>query len=73
LRENGFVTDVRYSSKHRLSDLLSQAVKAGYDYVAIVGESEVASRSVTVKQLKSGTQRTFSVDSLRDLAVAWKP
>ncbi|MEM1622968.1 MAG: histidine--tRNA ligase [Sulfolobales archaeon] len=73
LRESGFVTDVRYSSKQRLSDLLSQAVKTGYDYVAIVGELEVMSRSVTVKHLKSGTQRTVSVDSLGKLGIEWGP
>ncbi|MEM2499606.1 MAG: ATP phosphoribosyltransferase regulatory subunit, partial [Sulfolobales archaeon] len=73
LRESMFIVDVRYSSKHKLSDLLSQAVKAEYDYVAIVGESEMMSRSVTVKHLKSETQKTISADSLGDLGVVWKP
>lgn len=67
LRGKKLVVDVRYSQKRKLSDLLGQAVKAEYDYVAIVGESELKDRTVTVKNLRSGTQKTFSIDSLGDL------
>lgn len=66
LREKGVVVDVRYSQKRKLSDLVGQASRAGYDYVAIVGEAELRDGKVTVKCLRTGTQRTVDVDSLGD-------
>ncbi len=66
MRERGVVVDVRYSQKRRLSDLVGQASRAGYDYVAIVGEAELGEGKVTVKCLKTGTQRTVDADALGD-------
>ncbi len=66
MRGSGVVVDVRYAQKHRLSDLVGQAARMGYDYVAIVGEAELRDGRVTVKCLKTGTQRTVSAESLGD-------
>lgn len=64
VRGMGIVVDVRFTQKQRLSDMVGQASKLGYDYVAIVGEAELKSRKVTVKNMKTGKQVSIDVDRL---------
>ncbi|MCX8184965.1 MAG: histidine--tRNA ligase [Sulfolobales archaeon] len=64
MRDSGVVVDVRFTYKQKLSDLLSQAVRLGYDFIAIVGESELKEQKVAVKYLKTGTQKTVDVDAV---------
>jgi len=65
LREVGLSVDVRITTKKKVSDLISDFSSLGYDYVAILGEKEYSSRSVTIKNLKLRTQKTLGIDSIK--------
>jgi len=72
LRQAGVVTDTRYATKQRLSDLIGQASRLGYDYVAIVGPSEVSRGQVTVKHLRTGEQKSLSLGSVGTGVAGWR-
>jgi len=72
LRQAGVVTDTRYASKQKLSDLIGQASRLGYDYVAIVGPSEVGRGQVTVKNLRTGEQKSLSLGSVGTGVAEWR-
>lgn len=64
VRGRGIAVDVRFTQKQKLSDMVGQASRLGYDYVAVIGEAELKNEKVTVKNMKTGEQRTVDVDSL---------
>ena len=72
LRQAGVVTDTRYMSKQRLPDLMGQASRLGYDFVAIVGPLEVSRGEVTVKHLRTGEQRSLSLGSVGSGVASWR-
>jgi histidyl-tRNA synthetase len=58
LRQQGFATDLAYGSR-RLGKQLGAADRSGAEVALIIGDDELASRSVTVKVLRQGgEQRT---------------
>ncbi|MCX8208412.1 MAG: histidine--tRNA ligase [Sulfolobales archaeon] len=71
MRSRGVIVDVRFSHKQKLSDLLSQAARLGFDFVAIVGESELRERKVAVKYLKTGIQRVVDADTADRFVLEW--
>lgn len=72
LRQAGVVTDTRYTSKQRLPDLIGQASRLGYDFVAIVGPLEVSRGEVAVKYLRTGEQRSLSLGSVGSGVASWR-
>lgn len=64
IRGRSIVVDVRFTQKQKLSDMIGQASKLGYDYVAIIGDTELKNRKVTVKNMKTGKQISIDVDRL---------
>ncbi|MBI2174496.1 MAG: histidine--tRNA ligase [Candidatus Omnitrophica bacterium] len=61
LREKGIAANMDYDSKS-LKAQLREADKVQAQYVAILGEAELAQQSITVKDLGQGTQRTIPLD-----------
>ncbi len=57
LRASNVSVDVRFVSKSKLGDYIGIASRKGYQYVVIVGEKEVKSEKVTVKNLITAEQR----------------
>lgn len=57
LRDAGVSADVAFGER-KLGKQLSSADRAGARFAVILGEDEMASRSVTIKNLRSGEQRT---------------
>lgn len=64
LRSGGCVVDVRFTTKGKLGDLISLASRRGFNYVVIVGEKEVRSGKVVVRNLVSRTQKEVDVDKV---------
>ncbi len=65
LREAGLTVDVRITTKKKIGDLISDFSSLGYDYIAILGEKEYNSKSVTLKNLRLRTQKTLDLDSIK--------
>lgn len=67
LRGAGYVTNVKFTSKGKLGDVLGLASKKGYKYVALVGEKELKSSKVTVKNLTTKWQGELDISELPGL------
>ena len=65
LRERGVAALMDYDGKS-LKSQLREADKAGAQLVAILGEAELAQRSITLKDLGEGSQRTVALDAFVD-------
>lgn len=63
LREAGISCEI-YPDKSKLKKQMTYANNAGIPYVAIIGESELADGTVTVKDMAAGTQATVKSESL---------
>lgn len=63
LRTEGIFTEVDLNSRN-LSKNIEFAQKKGYKFVGIVGENEIKSRTITIKDIQSGEQETVSLDEL---------
>jgi len=63
LRNLGVNTEI-YHEPVKLKSQLSYANKKGIRYVAIVGEEEIQSDSVTIKDLETGVQNVYKMDNL---------
>ena len=73
LRSNGFSVDTNYEVKS-LKSLLKTAVKKNARFALIMGENEVLSGQVTVKNLKTQEQTSIKLDDmvrvLKDMVIA---
>jgi histidyl-tRNA synthetase len=65
LRERGVTALMDYDGKS-LKAQLREADKAGCRLVAILGETELKQRALTLKDLEQGSQRTVAFDALVD-------
>ena len=65
LRKTGVVAEI-YTNEAKLKKQFEYATKRGIPYIAIAGESEMANRTVNLKELNSGEQKTLSIDQLVD-------
>jgi histidyl-tRNA synthetase len=63
LRAAGVSADVAFGDR-KLGKQLSSAARAGAQFALILGEDELANRTVTIKDLRSGEQRTVAEDTL---------
>lgn len=63
IRQSGFVTDVYYADKG-MKQKMKYANKLGIPFVAVIGEDEVNSESVALKNMTTGEQVTVSLDSI---------
>ncbi|MEM4034098.1 MAG: histidine--tRNA ligase, partial [Sulfolobales archaeon] len=61
LRSLNYITNVRFVSKGRLGDLLGVASRKGYRYVVVIGEKEVSTGKVSVKDLLNRRQEDVEV------------
>lgn len=68
LRQNGIRTEV-FSQEGTLRKQLDYANKLGINYVAIIGENEIASESVTIKNMVTSDQQTIAVSDLLDYLI----
>ena len=72
-RERGLAVMMDYDGKS-LKAQLREADKAGCQLVAILGEAELKQRSMTLKDLEQGTQRTVAFDTfVEDVSQQSKP
>lgn len=63
IRQSGFVTDVYYTNKG-MKQKMKYANKLGIPFVAVIGEDEVNSESVALKNMTTGEQVTVSLDDI---------
>lgn len=61
LRQHGVRTSMDYEGRS-LKAQLREADKSGFRWVAILGEAELSTRTMTVKNLEQGTQEELAVD-----------
>lgn len=67
LREAGINTEI-YPSEDKIDKQLKYANKKGIPYVAIIGQDEVQQRKVSLKNMKTGEQKTiFVVEAIKTL------
>lgn len=64
LRKNGINTDLFSDPNIKLDKQLKYADKKGVPYVAIIGPDEVKNITVTLKNMKTKTQKTIAVEEL---------
>jgi histidyl-tRNA synthetase len=64
LRNFNYITNVRFISKSKLGDLLGVASKKGYRYVIVIGEKEVSTGKVSIKDLLNKHQEDVEVDNI---------
>lgn len=62
-RAQGCITDVYYANKG-MKHKMKYANKLGIPYVAIIGEDELNSGTVTIKNMTTGEQNTVSFDDI---------
>ena len=67
LRSMNTIVDVRHAPIVKLSDLIGQASRRGYNYVVIIGEKEFGEGKLTIKNLSTKKQVTVELDSLEVL------
>lgn len=63
LRKSGIKTEV-YPATEKLPKQLKYADKKGIPFVAIIGPDEVKNKIVTIKNMKSGEQKTLSIEEI---------
>ena len=63
LRKAGVVAEI-YTNEAKLKKQFDYATKRDIPYIAIAGEDEMANRTVNLKELNSGEQKTLSIDQL---------
>ncbi len=66
LREDGVPTDIEMMDRS-VGKSLSYADRTGFKYSILIGEDEVKSDSVTIKNMKSGEQSTIEKDTLLEV------
>lgn len=63
LRSNGISAEI-YPDNSKIKKQMGRADALGIPYVAIIGETEIANGTVTLKDMTSGEQRSISVKEL---------
>ena len=63
LRESGIVTEI-YPDQGKMKKQLKYADQKRIPYVVMIGEDEINSGSLTVKNMKSGDQTTLTIEQL---------
>lgn len=63
LRESGIVTEI-YPDPGKLKKQMKYADQKQIPYVVLIGEDEISSGSLTVKNMKSGEQNTLTAEQL---------
>ena len=66
LRESGANVEVYLDPGTKLDKQLKFADKKGIPFVVIIGPEEAAAGTVTIKDLRSGSQKTVAADKLPD-------
>lgn len=64
IRQAGFVTDVYYADKG-MKQKMKYANKLGIPFVAVIGEDEVNSESIALKNMTTGEQINVSLDDIK--------
>ena len=67
LRQAGIPTEIYPDDTTKLPKQLKYADKKGIPYVAILGEEEASNNTITLKDLRTGSQKTVPLDSLPSL------
>ncbi|MFL5773580.1 MAG: His/Gly/Thr/Pro-type tRNA ligase C-terminal domain-containing protein, partial [Flavisolibacter sp.] len=65
LRKKGISAEL-FHEQAKMDKQFKYAEKKNIPFVAITGAREIDSKSVTVKDLRSGEQKTFSLENLSD-------
>ena len=65
VRDGGFVTDVYYANK-AMKHKMKYANKLGIPFVAVIGEDEVNSGTVSLKNMTTGEQISVNVENIAD-------
>ncbi|NMB70265.1 histidine--tRNA ligase [candidate division WWE3 bacterium] len=68
LRQNGIRTEV-FSQQSTLKKQLDYANKQGINFVAIIGEDEITSETVTIKDMGTSDQQTIALVDLLDYLI----
>jgi len=68
LRTTGINTEIYPDPQAKLDKQLKYANKKGIPFVAIIGEDEVKTQSVTLKNMASGEQTSYSSAKPEDIA-----
>ena len=63
LREAGIACEI-YPDSSKMKKQMGRADSLGIPYVAIIGETELANNTVTLKDMITGNQEELSVDNL---------
>jgi histidyl-tRNA synthetase len=63
LREAGIITEI-YPDPGKMKKQFKYADQKQIPYVVLIGEDEISSGSLTVKNMKSGEQKTMTVEQL---------
>lgn len=63
LRQIGVVAEI-YTNKAKLKKQFDYATKRSIPYIAIAGENEMANRTINLKELNSGEQKTLKIEEL---------
>lgn len=63
LRKAGVVAEI-YTNKAKLKKQFDYATKRSIPYIVIAGENEMAHRTVNLKELNSGEQKTLKIEEL---------
>jgi histidyl-tRNA synthetase len=63
LRNSGVIADMSYGDR-ALKGAMKSADKSGAKYSCVIGESEISSGSLTLKEMKSGVTKEVRIDSL---------
>lgn len=68
LRNQGVNTEIYPDPEAKLEKQLKYANKKGIPFVAILGENEVETQSITLKNMIDGKQTSLKIDELKDIA-----
>ncbi len=68
LRDQGINTEIYPDPEAKLDKQLKYANKKGIPFVVIIGDNEVKTQTLTVKDMSSGVQTSYALDDLPKLA-----
>jgi len=62
LRENGISSEL-FPTQSKMKKQMNYADKKGVEFVVMVGEDEINSSTISVKDMRSGAQQETTIDS----------
>ncbi len=65
LRYQGIICEL-YPSNVKIKKQLDYANKKNFDFVILIGEEEVKNDSFILKNMSSGEQKSYKIDTLED-------